>query len=130
VLLQGQAPDGQPVIAAAQTPLKAVTAPELDTHVRLRVPYSDRNESGLPGPESLALLRALEDHVTARLEGSGRVVGHLTHDGVRVLHVYVDSGTPAVEQVRAAVGVWTQGRVELQSQPDPGWLAVAHLRGS
>jgi hypothetical protein len=130
VPLRGQAADGKPVLAAGQVPLKAVVAPELDTHVRLRVPYSDRSESGLPGPESLAQLRALEDHVTARLEGSGRVVGQVTHDGVRVLHVYVDSGTPAVEQVRAAVGVWTQGEVELQSERDPDWLAVAYLRGA
>ena len=129
VLLQGTAPDGRPVLAAAQVPLKAVTAPELDTHVHVHVPFTDRDDGGLPGPESLGALRDLEDHVTARLEGSGRVVAHETHDGVRVLHVYVDGGTPAVEQVRAAVGGWTQGRVRLESQADPGWRAVAHLRG-
>jgi hypothetical protein len=129
VLLQGTAPNGLPVIASAQVPLKAVTAPELDTYVHVHVPFTDRNEGGLPGPESLGALRDLEDHVVARLEGSGRVVAHETHDGVRVLHVYVDGGTPAVEQVRAAVGGWAQGRVRLESRADPGWHAVAHLRG-
>ena len=128
VLLQGEAPDGLPVIASAQVPLKAVTAPELDTYVGVQVPFTDRNAGGLPGPGSLGALRDLEDHVTARLEGSGRIVAHETHAGVRILHVYVDGGTPAVEQVRAAVGAWEQGRVRVESQPDPGWRAVTHLR--
>ena len=127
-LLQGTGPDGLPVVAAAQIPLKAVTAPELDTYVQVQVPFTERNEGGLPEPGTLDALRALEDHVTARLEGSGRVVAHQTHAGVRVLHVYVDGGTPAVEQVRAAVGGWAQGRVQVESHPDPGWRAVAHLR--
>jgi hypothetical protein len=128
-LLQGTGPDGLPVIASAQVPLKAVTAPELDTYVHVHVPFTDRNEHGLPESGALDALRALEDHVTARLEGSGRVVAHQTHDGVRILHVYVDGGTPAVEQVRAAVGGWAQGRVRVESHADPGWQAVAHLRG-
>jgi hypothetical protein len=127
-LLQGTGPDGLPVIASAQVPLKAITAPELDTYVLVHVPFTDRNEHGLPEPGTLDALRALEDHVMARLEGSGRVVAHQTHDGGRVLHVYVDGGTPAVEQVRAAVGGWAQGRVQVESHADPGWQAVAHLR--
>jgi hypothetical protein len=129
LLLQGQAPDGSPVIASAQVPLKAVTAPELDTYVRVEVPYADRNEGGLPGPGSLAALRGLEEHVTARLEGSGRVLAHETHAGTRVLHVYVDGSTPAPDQVKAAVTAWDQGPVQVQTSPDPGWRKVAHLRG-
>jgi hypothetical protein len=129
VLLQGRAPDGLPVIASAQVPLKPVTAPELDTHVRVQVPYPDRDEGGLPGPASLDALRALEEHVTARLEGSGRVLARETHDGVRVLHVYVDGTTPAADQVRTAVSSWDRGKVTVAAHPDPAWSGVAHLRG-
>jgi hypothetical protein len=129
VLLGGEAPDGTPVIASAQVPLKPVTAPELDTYVRVAVPYADRTEVGLPGPGSLEALRALEEHVTARLEGSGRVLAHETHAGTRVLHVYVDGTTPAAEQVRTAASAWDQGTAAVTVQRDPAWSAVAHLRG-
>jgi hypothetical protein len=48
---------------------------------------------------------------------------------MRVLHIYVDSSTPAVEQMRAAVNAWDQGRIRVQVTSDPGWHHVAHLRG-
>jgi hypothetical protein len=127
-LLSGQTPQGQPVLAAAQVPLKAATAPHLDTHVRVVVPYRDRTEAGLAGEGSLAALRSFEDHLNARLEGSGRIVAHESCDGVRQLHLYVDGTTPAAEQVRVAAAGWHQGRVDVVVTHDPGWDGVAHLR--
>lgn len=129
VLLQGQGPTGQPVLVLARVPLRPASAPHLDTYVGLVVPYADRTPEGLPGPESLDRLRALEDHVTERLEGSGEVVAVQSHDGLRVLHVYVDGSTPAAEQARVAVLSWEQGTVRVESHPDPAWSAVRHLRG-
>ena len=82
---------------------------------------------GAPG--SLEALRALEDHLADRIGDSGRVVAHQSHRGMRVLHIYVDSTTPAVEQMRAAVNAWEQGRIRVQVTTDPGWHNVAHLRG-
>jgi hypothetical protein len=105
-----------------------MTAPHLDTYVPVVVPYAERTDEGLPGPGSLTELRGLEDHLRERLGGSGRVVAHQSHDGVRVLHLYVDGTTPALEQVRAAVRGWEQGPVEVSAQPDPAWDAVRHLR--
>ncbi|WP_404385706.1 hypothetical protein LL946_05820 [Knoellia locipacati] len=66
VLLQGQGPRGR-VIASAQVPLAATSAPELDRHVAVQVPFSDLTEDGLPGEGSLGALRLLEDHVAERL---------------------------------------------------------------
>ncbi len=128
-VLQGLAPDGSPVLVLARIPLRPATAPHLDTYVGVAAPYTDLTPEGLPGPDSLEPLRALEDHVTARLGGSGEVVAVQSHQGLRVLHIYVDGTTPAAEQVRVAVQGWDQGRVQIEQRPDPAWSAVAHLRG-
>jgi hypothetical protein len=127
VVMEAQGAEG-PVMALAQVPLSPVTAPTLDTHVAVLVPYTDVTEQGYPGPGSLGPLRALEDHLTERISGSGRIVAHQSHRGMRVLHIYVDSTTPAVEQMRAAVDAWDQGRIRVQVTSDPGWHNVAHLR--
>jgi len=127
VLMAGESPAGR-VIASAQVPLHATTAPELDHHVAVSVPYTDRTDEGLPGDGSLAALRALEDHVAERLGGSGRIVAHESGAGVRTLHFYVDSTGPGASVVRAAVAGWDQGRCEVADQPDPAWDGVAHLR--
>jgi Family of unknown function (DUF695) len=129
VLLQGEAPNGHPVLVLARIPLRAATAPHLDTYVGIAVPYTDPTPEGLPGPGSLDRLRALEDHVTERIGSSGEIVAVQSHDGMRVLHAYVDGTTPAAEQIRVAVQGWDQGRVHLEVRPDPAWSAVAHLRG-
>ena len=128
VLLEGSGPSGLPVLALTQVPLRPATAPHLDTHVAVVVPYTDTEQQGLPGAGSLPRLRSLEEHLGDRVGSSGRLVAHESHDGVRVLHLYVDGSTPAAEQVRAAVAGWDQGRVQVATQTDPAWAAVAHLR--
>jgi hypothetical protein len=40
----------------------------------------------------------------------------------------VDGNSPAVEQLRPAIAGWEQGKVELVTEPDPGWEHVRHLR--
>ncbi|WP_186526289.1 DUF695 domain-containing protein [Leekyejoonella antrihumi] len=128
LVLQGDTPYG-PLVASTQVPLAAAWAPELDTHIGVSIPYADQDASGQPGPKSLGNLRALEDHVVARLEGQGRLVAHETTRGVRLLHLYVSRGTPAAEQVKAAVQAWDEGRVRVRAENDPGWAQVQHLRG-
>jgi uncharacterized protein DUF695 len=128
-LLQGEAPNGRPVLVLARIPMRPATAPHLDTYVGIALPYTDQTPEGLPGPGSLDDLRALEDHVSARIGGSGEVVAVQSHDGLRVLHTYVDGTTPAAEQIRVAVQGWDQGPVQVETRPDPAWSAVRHLRG-
>jgi hypothetical protein len=129
VLLQGHGHDGLPVMACAQVPLRPAVAPHLDVHVRLDVAFTNAEPSGFPDPEALRHLRHLEDHLQRRLGESGHIVAHETHAGHRLFHVYVDSTTPAVEQLRAALAGWDQGRVRLGSRADPGWKGVSHLAG-
>lgn len=127
VMLQGEV-DGTPLMAVAQVPLAPSWAPHLDAHLAVEVPFTDATDEGLPAPGTLDDLRALEDHVTARLGVSGRLVAHETGRGRRTLHYYVDSARPTAGVVEAAVGGWSQGRVEVDHAHDPGWHAVRHLR--
>ena len=120
--------DRGPLVAMVRVPLVALSAPEFDRHVAVRVPYTDVEDGGLPGARSLPGLRDLEDHLVERLEGNGECVGAESCAGERVLHFYVDSTTPADEQLRVAASGWDQGPVTLTVTDDPGWREVQHLR--
>lgn len=117
-----------PLIAVVRVPLVALSSPEFDRHVAVNVPYTDVEEGGLPGALSLPGLRDLEDHLVERLEGNGECVGAESCDGSRLMHFYVNSTTPAHEQLRAATCGWDQGEVTVKVTDDPGWRKVQHLR--
>jgi hypothetical protein len=121
--------DGQRVIATAEYPLRSIRRPHLDTHVQVSISYPVVRDDGLPESEMLDELRAFEDHLTDRLGGSGNLLAHETSAGVRILHYYTDSTTPADAQLRAASTGWPHGAVALTTTPDPAWHNVAHLSG-
>jgi len=122
-ILQGSGPDG-PLLVSAMVPLHPTVAPHHDDHLAVAVPYSGRNDQGFPDGPALDALRALEDHLTERLGGSGMLVAHETSSGLRTLHYYVDSTTPAADVLRTAVTGWNDGTVRVTSEHDPGWQAV------
>ncbi|MDX2358098.1 DUF695 domain-containing protein [Dietzia sp. PP-33] len=126
-ILHGDTPRG-PMVAVVRIPLVALSAPEFDRHVAVEVPYTDVEDGGLPGPGSLPGLRDFEDHLVDRLEGNGECVGAESCNGRRLMHFYVDSTTPAHEQLRVATSGWEQGEVTLTITDDPGWRKVQHLR--
>ena len=128
LLTKGTAESGAPMLSSAQVPLRAASAPHLDTYVDVSVSFSEWTSGGLPAPASLKPLREFQDHVSGRLGGHGRVVAHETREGIRTLHVYVDSTTSAIKQIREAIAGWTQGTVSVTEKRDPSWENVRHLR--
>jgi uncharacterized protein DUF695 len=128
LLSRGTADDGDVILASAQVPLRAASAPHLDTHVDVSVAFSEWTPRGLPAPGSLHRLRDFQADVSGHLGRNGRVVAHETHRGVRTLHLYVDSTTFATKQLRAALAGWNQGAVSVTEKRDPGWDRVQHLR--
>lgn len=126
-LLRGEGPRG-PLLVSRLNRLSPVQAPQHDQHAAVTVPFSDQTAAGLPGPGSLDTLNAFENHLTAIVKGSGQLVAVETSAGVRTLHYYLDSGTPAAAQLEAATHGWQQGRVTVGASRDPAWEAVRAFR--
>ncbi len=126
-MLRGETSDG-PLIAMVRSPLHPLTAPHLDTYVAVALPFSHRTEGGLPDGHSLESLRSFEDRLERDLGGSGEVVAHLSTNGVRTLHVYVDSTAGVLSTLKELARSWDEGKASVHDMHDPGWQAVAHLR--
>lgn len=126
-MLRGSGPRG-PVLVTCLNRLSPIQAPDHDEHVTVGVPFRDLTGEGWPGQGSLDALRSFEDHLGSIVYGSGQLVAVETSDGVRTLHFYVDSATPAAGQLQAAVAGWNQGRVTVNAHPDPAWDAVSAFR--
>lgn len=126
-LLRGTGPRGV-VQVQCLTRLASVQSPDFDQHVAITVPFSDITDEGLAGVEALEELRAFSAHLDEIVGGSGRLVAEETSGGVRLLHYYVDSTTPAAEQLQVATRGWRHGAVELATSLDPAWHDVAAFR--
>lgn len=124
--LRGDGPDG-PVVATARVPLAAASDPGLDECVQIVVGY-DAGDDGLPTDEAERALSAYRDHLVDRLEGHGRLLAVLTTGRRRTHYFYVDSTRTGAAQLSAAARSW-QGSVRVETEHDPGWSQVAHLRG-
>jgi hypothetical protein len=129
VLLRGERPDGGPVIATVQRPLRPVRWPRFDTHVAITLPYAQATAVGLPEAESLAALREFEDTALSTAVGAdGVLVAHETSGGARVLHYYVDADSPAADDLAEAAGWWKDGRVRVERHFDPTFERLRHFR--
>jgi Family of unknown function (DUF695) len=126
-MLRGTGPRGL-VQVLCLTRLASVQSPDFDQHVAITVPFSDITDEGLAGEAALDELRAFSAHLDEIVEGSGKLVAEETSDGVRILHYYVDSTTPASEQLQVATRGWRQGVVEITTSLDPSWHEVAAFR--
>lgn len=120
--------DGAPLTGMAQRPLRAVRWPRFDTHVAIILPYDADPATGLPAEDALDALRAFEDGpVEMALHGDGELVAQETSSGRRTLHCYVDGGSTAGDDLKAAAAGWTGGRARTRQRHDPAFTAVAHL---
>lgn len=126
-MLRGTGPRGLVQILCL-TRLVSVQSPAFDQHVAITVPFADVTDEGLAGPAAHDELRAFSAHLDEIVEGSGRLVAEETSNGVRILHYYVDSTTPASEQLQVATRGWRHGPVAITTSLDPSWHEVAAFR--
>ncbi|WP_333618393.1 DUF695 domain-containing protein [Dietzia sp.] len=126
-VLQGRL-DGKQMVAMARVPLVPLVRPECDRHVQLDVPYSDDSAGGYPGPDSLPQLQDFEDSLAELVSANGECVASETVPGMRRLHFYTDSLSPAAAALVDAAHGWGQGEVSVSTELDPTWQDVAHLR--
>lgn len=126
VLLQGQRPDGAPVMALARRPLRWIDHPLLDQHDEVTLAY-DADPNGLPAGTELERLRASEDGLVAAAGPAAMLLAHETSAGERRLHLYSDSED---QNVTEQVSRWVSGTTgaSLRVEADPAWRAVRHLR--
>lgn len=126
VLLEGQAAGGAPLLAAARYPLRPVDFPLFDQHVEITLPYAERDEKGLPARGSAEALRGFDERLAKRLASVHAVLAaHVSTGGRRVIHLYADPESEAVALAREAAGRWKEGRSEVETDHDPGWIAVS-----
>lgn len=124
--LSGQDAKGRTVFALARTGARWVDRPTLDEHHTLTASFAP-DERGLPSPEDLGRLQALDDSLAATIEPRGLVVANVTTDGTRTLHVYTDGEDQNAADV---VNRWAGDHgLRAASAPDPGWTRVRHLLG-
>ncbi|MER7007746.1 DUF695 domain-containing protein [Dactylosporangium sp. NPDC000555] len=129
VLMSADLPDGNPVIATAQRPLRPVRWPRFDTHVAITLPYRHRDAVGLPETESLTALREFEDTALSTAAGTdGVLLAHETSRGTRTLHYYVDADSPAADDLAEAAGWWQDGRVRVERHFDPSFERIMRFR--
>lgn len=125
-VLSGEDEQGWPVFALARRGARWVDRPTLDLHHALTARF-DPDERGLPSPEQLERLQALDDSLLTAVEPRGLVLAHVTTDGTRTLHVYTDGED---QNVTHDVTDWaTSHGLQAASAPDPGWTRVRHLLG-
>lgn len=125
--LRGTGADG-PIMVTCLARLSSVLAPDHDQHVAVEIPFTDVTDEGWPESATLQALHDLEDHLRDIVGGSGQHVASEMSPGIRRMHFYVDSASPAAEQVRAAVGSWEQGAVSVTATHDPSWDGVRPFR--
>ena len=127
VVLGAEDKRGRPVMAMVQVPLKSARWPRFDQHIAITARYPAQ-PNGLPTEESLTQLRELEDRVESVLPPDGEVIAHETSNGVRTIHVYVDSTTSKAEAVSSVAGSFNALKTGVNVNADPGFEGVAHLR--
>ena len=118
----------RPVHVTARGPLSPLVDPILTRHIVVQLLFTDVDDEGLPGKESTESLDRIGRAMAESQQEDGVFVGAETSDGVRLLHFYVDPESDAEQRLLDLTSTWTEGEVATDSEDDPAWLRVSHLR--
>ncbi|MEU6784511.1 DUF695 domain-containing protein [Nonomuraea angiospora] len=127
VLLEGQTGSGAPLVATARHPLRPVDYPLFDQHIAITLPYTHRDENGLPVGDSLTALRDFEERLAARLlklRDDAVLAAHMSAEGHRIIHVYADPTGDAAIHAKELIVSWEEGEPRVDVAADPSWSAV------
>ncbi|MBB5076937.1 DUF695 domain-containing protein [Nonomuraea endophytica] len=127
-LLEGQTAGGAPLVATTRYPLRPVDYPLFDQHIQITLPYSHRDENGLPVGDSLVALRDFEERLAARLtklHADAILAAHLSAEGHRVIHLYADPTGEAAIHAKELIVSWQEGDPVVDVDSDPAWVSVA-----
>lgn len=126
-LLEGQTATGAPLVATTRYPLRPVDYPLFDQHIAITLPYSHRDENGLPVGDSLTALRDFEERLAARLtklHADAILAAHLSAEGHRIIHLYADPTGEAAIHAKELIVSWEEGEPRVDVSTDPAWTAV------
>jgi len=115
-------------VISARRPLKWIDSPLRDLHLEVTIGYTARNDAGLPVRAALADLRAAENELVDLLADGALLVAHVTHDGARTFHFYVEGDDTGP---LASATAWAQNQsppARVTATADPGWRAVNDYR--
>ncbi|MFI7128442.1 DUF695 domain-containing protein [Nonomuraea sp. NPDC050153] len=127
LLLEGQTGGGAPLVATARHPLRPVDYPLFDQHIAITLPYTHRDENGLPVGDSLTALRDFEERLAARLlklRDDAVLAAHMSAEGHRIIHVYADPTGDAAIHAKELIVSWEEGEPRVDVAADPSWSAV------
>lgn len=102
--------------------------PTFDLHVRIVVPYSERNAGRLPIGASYKMLVDYEDELETLLGPRGVMVARSSTNGRAAFDFFVDTED---QNAADALDKWVAGhpKVTIAYEYDPSWGAVRHLTG-
>ena len=132
--------EGHVYVGRSRPPLRALSAPLLDLHLRIDVPF-EATDNGMPTPEAQTKLYELEDALTERIESYAQHIGPVeqvaklvaveTMNGVRAFHFYAGGTSGVVEELHKVCegfdGVPAELKISGEAIVDPGWMRVEHL---
>ncbi len=133
VSLSGEYTDGDRVLRALTLLDEAVAlgAPFLGfgLQVGIGVTLLEPDAGGLPTPEEKARLKAFEAGLVQALGVEGRLVAHLTTDGVREYVAYLRSTDVLVPWQHEPPAGMADHDWQVQVLEDPSWLGLREIAG-
>lgn len=132
---------GDHYVGRIHPPLKPLSAPLLDLHVRIDVPF-EATAQGMPTEAAQSELFDLEDAFEKKIvehaahigpvDQVGKLVAVETYTGKRAFHFYVGGTTGLLEQLQQVSEQYSalpaEAKISGEAVIDPGWRRVQDLR--
>lgn len=130
VTLQGRIPITGGLEVLLRHPLSRREFPALSLFVHVVVPYTNLDGDRLPVDESAEALTELEGRLSTILGENGALFARRTDGGRRQYLYYLDPDSGVLPEFEAALMDWSEGKIKLRTELDPGWVQIGNFRRS